>query len=41
MLVGDRVITSQIAHPRDGMAVAEPAAAPGRAAAIREGEDAT
>jgi len=41
LLAGDRVITSQIAHPRDGMAVAEPAAEPVRAAAAAEREDAT
>lgn len=41
LLAGDRVITSQIAHPRDGMAVAEPAAVPARAAAASDPEDAT
>jgi len=41
LLAGDRVITSQISHPRDGMAVVEPGAAPVRAAAASPGEDAT
>jgi len=38
---GDRVITSQISHPRDGMAVVEPGPEPVRAAAATSGEDAT
>ena len=39
---GDRVVTSQIAHPRDGMALAEPAATPAtRSAATADGKDAT
>jgi probable phosphoglycerate mutase len=37
----DRVITSPISHPRDGMVVVEPGAAPVRAAAASTGEDAT
>lgn len=41
LVAGDRVITSQISHPRDGMAVVEPGAAPVRAAAASTGEDAT
>ncbi|MFM9059893.1 MAG: efflux RND transporter periplasmic adaptor subunit [Planctomycetaceae bacterium] len=41
LLAGDRVITSPIAHPRDGMAVTERAARPVRSAATGEREDAT
>ncbi|MBM4057871.1 MAG: HlyD family efflux transporter periplasmic adaptor subunit [Planctomycetes bacterium] len=43
LVAGDRVITSQVSHPRDGMAVAEPkrAAAAPAAAATTEGRDDT
>ncbi|MFM7107642.1 MAG: efflux RND transporter periplasmic adaptor subunit [Planctomycetaceae bacterium] len=41
LAAGDRVITSQISHPRDGMAVTERSAQPVRSAAAGEGEDAT
>ncbi|MFM9025194.1 MAG: efflux RND transporter periplasmic adaptor subunit [Planctomycetaceae bacterium] len=41
LFAGDRVITSQISHPHDGMAVVEPGPAPVRAAAATTGEDAT